>query len=124
MICFVESELNYLKGLIFDPENGFSYIYLIRYETSVQNINLIKSPVSLGKKYCFICFSQTSSSFAYSCLIFNFVYHTWSKLYKFIGYSCGEEYYFEIYNLNNNDEYLVYIPLNTPKYHLYIFDNT
>ena len=130
MICFVASESNYLNGLIFDPENDFSYMYLIRYGTSIENINSIKSTVSSDKTYCLICLSQekyitltSKYSYTYGCLIFNFASQMWSKFNNVLENGYGDKFDFEVYYLKNN-EYLVYAPKTSDKYHLYTFDNT
>ena len=120
-ICFVGSESSYLNGLVFDPENSFSYKYLVTYNTQIGDIKIVKSAVSADKAYCFICLEVNEQN--YGCIIYDFIHNIWSQFNLFINYSLGGyEYDFEIYYLKDNNEYLVYFPNGFVDFNIYTFD--
>ena len=122
LVCFVASESNYLNVLVFDPENDFSYMYLVTYETQIENINLIKSAVYTDKTSCFICLEVNSNGYGYGCIAFNFEHQIWSEFNLIIGFSDGYEYDFEVYYIEEKNEYFAYFPFSSMEYYLYKFD--
>ena len=78
-VCFIQSESLYLTGLVFDPENYFSFLYLITCEEKLKNISLIKSAVSFDKTNFLVCYEEITLTISYGCITYNTVNKTWSE---------------------------------------------
>ena len=123
LICFIQSESQFLTGLVFDPENDFSFKYLITGDEKLKNITLIKNAVSPDKTNFLICYEGATLSIFFGCITYNTVNKTWSKSYEFVGCSTGFDDDFEVYYLEDENEYFYYFPISEYQYNVFKLDN-
>ena len=123
LICFLQSELNYLNGLVVDPYNDLDYLYIIKKTNIEFEINHIKSIASPDKLNSLICY-EGSVEHIYECIVFNIQYELWSDSYKFIGFSTYHiEYDFDIFYIEDNNEYFLYFPSSSINYYIVQLDD-
>lgn len=125
LICFIGNDSNLLSGLVFDPENNFSFLFTVTNNVESNGIFALKTIVSPDKTNCLICYENKPvfAGYTFDCIRFNFIYKIWSDTYQFVGYSSGVQYSFDIYYINNNNEYFIYLPVTMKRYNIYKLDN-
>ena len=114
LVCFIETNLHNLKGLVFNPEYNLEYVYLISDKISPFNILLFKSSVSLNKDFIIIVYVEhkCTNSYEYYCIIYNIEYKKWSKKYYLDDFRERGIFDFDIIYIRNKDEYLLYYQQN------------
>ena len=117
LICFIQSESNYLNGLAFDPENNLSYLFLLTNKNINIEINIIKSAISSDETNCLICYEGNANSSIFQCIAFNIEYKIWSEHYQFIYYAFNENLFdFNVNYIDEKNEYFIYFPNSYLKY--------
>ena len=124
LICFIQSESNYLNGLVFDPDNDLSYLFLAPNKNINIEINFIKSAISPDKTNCLICYEGNSDIPTFQCIVFNIENKIWSEYYQFRDYTYNEHFFdINVDYIDEMNEYFIYFPNSYLEYSVIQLNN-